>query len=447
MESNILLFLAFSVIALVIYYILPYSIRKYLLLVYSFIFYFICDFNFAWLILLLTLWSFYYGKFLVSGSRIRVVFGIIPVVLILCIFKMQFLFRNGNIGIMPLGLSYYSFKIISYLVDIYQKKRKPEENLVDYAIYVSIFTQIICGPISRSEEITEQLKQKLKYNSDLFAQGILLIISGLYKKMVIADRLSGYVNNVFGNYRNYSGLTLWMGAFCYTIQIYCDFAGYSEIVIGVTNLFGITCNKNFDMPYFSGSIGEFWRRWHISLSSFLRDYVYIPLGGNRCSHIRKKINILCTFLVSGFWHGEGLKYLAWGAWHGLWNLVEDNQKDKHKITKTLLTFICVMLGWVLFRADSIKDAGGFMAGMFCRLTITPNAIIEAILPFTGDYSCLAVFSSIMLCIVILAIFEWRALYRTNLNNEKESKVRSVIYLAAIIFFASVGQNSFLYANY
>lgn len=447
MESNILLFLAFSGIALIIYYILPCSIRKYLLLAYSFMFYFICDFGFAWLILLLTLWSFYYGKFLASGSRIRIAGGIIPVILILCIFKMQFLFCRGNIGIMPLGLSYYSFKIISYLADVYRKKRKPEENLVDYAVYVSLFTQIICGPISRSEEITEQLKQKMKYNSDLFAQGILLIISGLYKKMVIADRLSGYVNTVFGNYRNYSGLTLWMGAFCYTIQIYCDFAGYSEIVIGVTNLFGITCRKNFDMPYFSGSIGEFWRRWHISLSSFLRDYVYIPLGGNRCSRIRKKINILCTFIISGFWHGEGFKYLAWGIWHGLWNLVEDNQKDKHKIIKTFLTFICVMLGWVLFRADSIRDAGGFISGMFCRLTITPNAVIETILPFTGDYSCLAVFSSIMLCIVILAIFEWRALYAAKLDNEKENKVRSIIYLAAIVFFASVGQNSFLYANY
>lgn len=461
MQSNILLFLLFSIIAALIIRLLPKEKKKYGLFCFNIIFYLLCDPRFFFLMFVTILWGFKAGQKINAesshpGNKLWLFLGIFPVILILIFFK-YFNFFATQISnetdalsiLMPLGISYYTFKIISYMADIYSGKRPAEDSILNYSIYVSFFPQIICGPISRSEEIVKQLNQFRNPSSAMLSQGFILILSGLFKKLVIADRLNLYVNAIFSDSASYPALALWMGAFFYTIQIYCDFSGYSELAIGIGNLLGISCHPNFHLPYFSHSIKDFWRRWHISLSSWLKDYIYIPLGGNRGSIARKNINILITFFVSGIWHGSRLNFIIWGLWHGMLNLIPV-KKASHKIlrfTQMLFTFVGVMFGWILFKSSSLLNGIMYIAQMFQNLSINRQTIISTILPFTGDYSCVPYFLTVCLFILILFIVEFFEYTGRTENNSKSICLKCLIYLSAIILFGMIGQNSFLYANY
>lgn len=459
MQSNILLFLLFSIIAALITRLLPQNKKKYGLFCINIIFYLLCDARFLFLMLASILWSFKFGQKLeskTSKTRLWLFLGIFPIILLLIIFKYFNFFTekffNGADALsilMPLGISYYTFKIISYMADIYLEKRSPETSLLNYSIYVSFFPQIICGPISRSEDMTKQLHPFHSPSSHMLTQGYTLILSGLFKKLVIADRLNVYVNAIFSDSASYPALALWMAAFFYTIQIYCDFSGYSELAIGIGNLLGINCPSNFCLPYFSYSVKDFWRRWHISLSSWLKDYIYISLGGNRCSVARKNINTLITFLVSGIWHGSGWNFIVWGLWHGLLNLIPV-KKSSHKVfgfLQMLFTFVCIMFGWILFKSATISKGVMYITQMFQNITINQQTIISTILPFTGDYSCVAYFLIICLFILILFIIELGE-YRGRIKNSvKCHRLKCLIYLSAVILFGMIGQNSFLYANF
>lgn len=459
MQSNLLLFLLFSIIASLTIRLLSNNQKKYGLFCFNIIFYLLCDPRFLILMLASILWSFKSGQKIeseTSKNKLWLFFGIFPIVLILILFK-YFNFFISQIGsgtdalsiLMPLGISYYTFKIISYMADIYLKKRPAEVSILSYGIYVSFFPQIICGPISRSEEITKQLSQLQNPSSHMLAQGSILILSGLFKKLVIADRLNLYVNAIFSDTSSYPALALWIAAFFYTIQIYCDFSGYSELAIGTGNLLGINCQPNFHLPYFSYSIKDFWRKWHISLSSWLKDYIYIPLGGNRSSITRKNINILVTFLVSGLWHGSGLNFIVWGLWHGLLNLIPF-KKSSHKIlcfVQMLFTFMCVMFGWILFKASSLLNGLMYIIQMFQNLSINRQTIISTILPFTGDYSCVPYFLTVCIFILVLFIIEFYEYIGRLKNDSKGRCLKCFIYLTAVILFGMIGQNSFLYANF
>lgn len=233
--------------------------------------------------------------------------------------------------VLPLGISFYTFKVISFIVDDFKGKIEAEYNLLDYAIYVSFFPAISSGPIDKPNEFLGQIHQMPKFDWDRFVSGFVLVVFGYFQKMVLADRLSYVVNNVFGSYQSYDGLALFFTSILYSLQIYLDFAGYSCIAIGFARLMGIKCMDNFKQPYFSKNIKEFWRRWHISLSTWLRDYIYIPLGGNRKGRFRKQINVLVTFLVSGLWHGAGWGFIIWGGLHGTYQIVGDlTQKNREK---------------------------------------------------------------------------------------------------------------------
>ncbi len=452
MQTNIILILLFSIITAILFYNIPLPWRKYYLFCINFIFYFLCDPKYVILVLLGIFWSYYWGNRIYSNvfrRQVSLFIGIMPTLIILLFFKYyHFFIPNGNLTliiVMPLGISYYTFKIISYLVDIYFKKRTPDPSFINYAVYISFFPQIICGPITRSMEITDTLKNDLVLHKSLLQSGFLNILSGLFKKLVIADRLNTYVNTIFSNPAGYSSLALWMAAFFYTIQIYCDFAGYSEIAIGIGNLLGFECKPNFNLPYFSYNIKDFWKRWHISLSSWLQDYIYIPLGGNRKGVLRQKINILITFLISGLWHGNGLNFICWGLWHGLLNLLP-SQKPSSKLlqlTRTLITFICVMFGWILFKASSVQNAVTFIIQMFSDWQISMNDIITSVMPFTGDYSCLAHLLTICLFILILIIYEWKE----YLHPDTKHPSKYFIYAVSVLFFGMIGQNSLLYANF
>lgn len=459
MQSNLLLFLLFSIIAALIIRLLPQGQKKHGLFCFNIIFYLLCDPLFLLLILTSILWSFKSGQKIESETtkkKLWLFLGVSPIILILILFKyFNFFIAQISSGInvlsilMPLGISYYTFKIISYMVDIYLKKRPAEISILNYGIYVSFFPQIICGPISRSEEITNQLNQLQNPSSHMLTQGCILILSGLFKKLVIADRLNLYVNTIFSDFTSYPALALWVTAFFYTIQIYCDFSGYSELAIGISNLLGINCLPNFCLPYFSYSVKDFWRRWHISLSSWLKDYIYIPLGGSHCNTIRKNINILITFFVSGIWHGSGLNFIVWGLWHGLLNLIPA-KKSPHKFIRFLqmfFTFICVMFGWILFKSTTLSNGIVYITQMFRNITINQQTIISTILPFTGDYSCVPYFLTVCIFILVLFFIEFFEYTGRLKNNSKGCRLKCLIYLTAVILFGMIGQNSFLYANF
>lgn len=442
--------------ALGIYCLVPNKFKNIILLFFNFIFYLICDARYILLILFEIIWSFFAAKIITRSKKKRkcyLILAILPIIVVLCYFKYANFFIDNNLDLlkilMPLGISYYTFKIISFLVDSYKKDIESEVNFINYSIYISLFPQITCGPISRPNSILLQLGEERKLTESKNIMGISLIISGIFKKVVIADRLSGYVGSIFDNPALYPGLASWLAAFFYTIQIYCDFSGYSEIAIGICKLFGLDIDMNFDKPYFSRSIREFWKRWHISLSSWLRDYIYIPLGGNQGRKWRKQVNILITFLVSGIWHGNGFNFIIWGLYHGILNMIPVKKSEKKIILSCQMigTFVLVMFGWIIFRAQSVSAGLMFIKGMFCNLRISMTTIIDSVRPFTGDYSCFAYLLIVLLFIFILFVLELKEYLGKIKNKMYFSYVKNFIYILSIILFGAIGENSFIYANF
>lgn len=281
------------------------------------------------------------------------------------------IFRSGKV-LGAIGISFYMLKSIGYLVDVYRGEKKAEHNPLMLALFVSFFPQVISGPIERAGNMLPQFAYPVTVDFDRLRDGFLQILWGYFLKLVIADRLALFVNNVYQAPEAAPGTIVVLATFMYTFEIYCDFAGYSSIAIGVAKLLGIDVMKNFDSPYMSKTIAEFWRRWHISLSSWLRDYVYIPLGGNRKGTVRKYVNILIVFAVSGIWHGSALTFLVWGLLHAVYQIIGfitlplrdkvvevfklDREGLSHRTVKTVFTFLLVNLAWIFFRATSLTQA-------------------------------------------------------------------------------------------
>lgn len=287
--------------------------------------------------------------------------------------------------VLPVGISFYVFQALSYTVDVYRGEIEPERNFLKYALFVSFFPQLVAGPIERSKNLLRQI-QDIPKNSCLnfkrMTNGLIVILWGLFIKMVIADRIAIFVNTVFDQYYLYGTVELVLAAIGFAIQIYCDFAGYSIIAIGSAQVLGFTLMENFDTPYFAMSIRDFWRRWHISLSTWFRDYLYIPLGGSKCSRKRKWLNQLVTMTVSGLWHGANWTYVIWGALHGVYQVAGDASSKalgkvktkmrmktdafSFKLGKVLFTFALVDFAWIFFRADSVTDALLYIRQMLCN---------------------------------------------------------------------------------
>jgi D-alanyl-lipoteichoic acid acyltransferase DltB (MBOAT superfamily) len=277
--------------------------------------------------------------------------------------------------ILPVGISFYTFQTISYTVDIYRGKLKPLYRLRDFALYVTFFPQLVAGPIVRAAEFAPQLSSPYQIDREEYGQGIFLIVSGLVKKILIADFIAlHFVDRVFERPELYTGFENLMAMYGYALQIYCDFSGYTDIAIGLALLLGFQLPQNFRAPYLAQSPADFWRRWHISLSTWLRDYLYIPLGGNRYGAGRTYLNLMLTMLLGGLWHGANLRFVLWGAWHGLglcihrlWRYyfpLAEPLRGLPRFWAGVLTFHFVCLGWLLFRADSLNTVGLMLGQMW-----------------------------------------------------------------------------------
>ncbi len=360
-------FLIFLPVVVLVNFIIPQKFKYIWLLITGLFFYASIDYKAA-VVMAVSVLTTYCAAIIIEKGKAP------KLTLLLCGFLNAALiltFRSGSI-LGAVGISFYGLKAISYIADVYRGEIKAEKNLALYALYVSFFAQVVAGPIERAGNMLPQFKEPERVSYDIFRNGLYEMIWGYFLKMVIADRLAVYVGNVYSGVGHAAGGVVFLATVFYTFQIYCDFAGYSHIAIGVARMLGIEVRGNFDVPYLSMSIAEFWRRWHISLSRWLRDYIYIPLGGNRKGTFRKYINILLVFAISGLWHGTDYNFIVWGILHALFQIfgyVLMPLRDKlvkvfkverlsfsHRVYKTAVTFMLVNLAWVFFRADTITAA-------------------------------------------------------------------------------------------
>lgn len=376
-----------------------------LVVVASYIFYGWWDWRFLLLIALTSLCSYgsglllehYEGKRrkqqLVSVSNIVLNLGILGVFKYYNFFVENLDALFGTLGwhldwvtmniILPVGISFYTFQALSYTIDVYQKKLAATHDIVEFFAYISFFPQLVAGPIERATNLLPQFQQQRHFEYAKAVDGMRQMLWGFFKKMVIADNCATVINQIWTNYTDETGFVLMIGAILFTFQIYCDFSGYSDIAIGCARLFGFNLMRNFNFPYFSRSIPEFWRRWHISLTTWFRDYIYIPLGGSRCNKWKVIRNVFIVWAISGLWHGANWTFICWGLYHAtllvVYNVCDDTKHSNivaqnrlfpnwQELTMTCLTFLLTVVGWIIFRAERLEDAIHYLGGL-CSLSL------------------------------------------------------------------------------
>lgn len=393
MQFNSLEYLIFLPLVVAAYFALPHRFRWVLLLAASYYFYMCWKAEYVVLILASTLVDYWaalrMGKAGEKPKRRKyLILSLVANLGLLFSFK-YFNFFNESFRslcdsvnifygvptldvLLPVGISFYTFQTLSYTIDVYRGTRQPERHFGIFAVYVSFFPQLVAGPIERSTRLLPQFFKKQTFEYERVVDGLRLVLWGLFKKIVIADRLAVYVNQVYNNPGDYSGGPLILATYFFAFQIYCDFSGYTDIAIGSARMMGYDLMQNFRRPYFAKSISDFWRRWHISLSTWFRDYLYISLGGNRVLRWRWHYNVIVVFVLSGLWHGANWTFLVWGMLHGIYMVVSnwtrnirrrlsvsigmDNRPLLQKWLRVAVTFHLVLLAWVFFRANSLSDA-------------------------------------------------------------------------------------------
>lgn len=481
MLFNSLDFLIFFPIVTLIYFVIPHKIRYIWLLVCSYYFYMCWNAAYALLLFVSTFITWLSG--LAIGNIVKngkddanrqqskgiVAISFILNLTILAFFKYAgFAVNSVNqlfqaVGIrfvvpkvdvlLPVGISFYIFQALSYTVDVYRGNVKVEKNLLKYMVFVSFFPQLVAGPIERSSRLLEQFYEKHSFDFERVCRGLMIMLWGFFQKLVVADRLAVLVNQVFLYNSYYSGIEIIVAVMFFAVQIYCDFAGYSNIAIGASQVMGFELMENFRQPYLANSVSDFWRRWHISLTSWFRDYLYIPLGGNRKGKLAKYRNIMIVFLTSGLWHGANWTYVVWGGLNGLFQVIADlTKKPRQKlkaffkirqesgswrILSTVITFILVDFTWIFFRADSMADALQIISRIFSQFN--PWVLVDGTLYTLG-------LSQVDFWIGILSI---AVLLTVDIVHERGVKIRSwvlqqnlwfrwSIYLGAIFFILIFG---------
>jgi len=481
MLFNSIDFAIFLPIVFIIYWFVTNKnlrLQNVLLLVSSYFFYACWDWRFLFLLVFSTLLDYYTGLKMSEAENqqkkkiwfwlsVSVNLGFLGVFKYYNFFAESFAEAVSHLGwqinpwtlqiILPVGISFYTFHGLSYVIDIYKDRIKAEKNFVDYAVFVSFFPLLVAGPIERATHLLPQIKKKRTFDYTKAVDGMRQILWGLFKKIVIADNCAEYANMIFNNSTDYSGSTLVLGAIFFTFQIYGDFSGYSDIALGTARLFGIELLRNFAFPYFSRDIAEFWRRWHISLSSWFRDYLYIPLGGSKGGTWMKVRNTFIIFLVSGFWHGANWTFIAWGALNAIYFLpllLTNNNRNNIEIVAAgsnfpslketaniLLTFSLTVFAWIFFRAETIGHAIQYISGIFKN---------------PGSFLLLSVYWKYKTLLILLFIFiliEWLGREKqyaiAHLEIKWKRPIRYALYYVIIIaiFWFSGKEQQFIYFQF
>ncbi|MEH6538375.1 MAG: MBOAT family O-acyltransferase [Psychroserpens sp.] len=469
MLFNSIDFLIFFPVVFAIYWMLKNSVSKQniLLLISSYVFYGWWDWRFLSLIVYSSFIDYIAGLKIENSTTKKqrkrwLLLSLVSNLGLLAIFKYYNFFADSfsqamsTLGwqvddltlniILPVGISFYTFQTLSYTIDIYRKNIKPTQNLVVFFTYVSLFPQLVAGPIERASNLIPQIKNKRVFKSSQFKDGIFQIIVGLFRKIVIADNLAIYVDTVYGSPELHNGSSLLLATVFYAFQIYYDFSGYSDIAIGTAKLLGFNFNQNFNFPYFSKSITEFWRRWHISLSSWLKDYLYISLGGNRKGIKITYRNLLITMLIGGLWHGSSWNFVIWGAIHGVALAIEKYTFSKLKIKNfnvlgTLWTFLVVLLSWVFFRAQDLSSATLIMKRIFS---------FDYTMPFIGNINTVTIALLMLALGLSFDVFIFRRkvaleYYGSTIKTSSLAVFVSIVIILLALFYST--SNNFIYFQF
>ena len=482
MLFNTFQFFVFFVVVFCGFFLLPVRWRNIFLLLASYYFYMCWSRKYIFIILAITAIDFAAG-ILIEQARTPRARKYSLAMSVLCNFGLLFVVkyadffnRGANAAlawlgapahiplfnlILPVGISFHTFQAVSYTIEVYRGRAPAERDFLRYALYIAIFPQMVAGPIERPYNLLPQLDPRKKLTYDRFRSGLQMAIWGLFKKMVVADRLAPVVAQVYGQPANYSGPVLALASWFFAAQIYCDFSGYSDIAIGVARMMGYDLMINFRQPYYAKSIGEFWHRWHISLSTWFRDYLYVPLGGNRVPPARLYGNLLLVFLVSGLWHGANWTFLAWGLLHGIYlvsSLITRSLRARfaaaaglvghpaiHAGSQTVTTFALVTLGWIFFRAASLRDAGIVLRRLFVLQGFHVTDLFTLGLPRFEMALAVAL-------IVILMAVEGLIVYTPRVVMEwwRKPRIRAACYYACvfgIVFFGVFGSLRFIYFQF
>ena len=455
------------------------KLQNFLIVAASYVFYAWWDWRFLFLILFSTIVDYSVGRGLqkqenLTKRKVLLWISILVNLGFLGVFKYYNFFLDNFISafslfgteikanslniILPVGISFYTFQTLSYSIDVYKRKLEPTKEFISFAAFVSFFPQLVAGPIERATRLLPQFYKKRIFDYTKAVDGMRQILWGLFKKIVIADNCAEYANLIFNNSADYSGSTLVLGALFFTFQIYCDFSGYSDIAIGTSRLFGFNLIQNFNFPYFSRDIAEFWRRWHISLSTWFRDYLYIPLGGSHGGTWVKIRNTFAIFLVSGFWHGANWTFIIWGALNALYFLPlllsNNNRKNLDTVAggnllpsfkellSMLTTFALTVFAWIFFRAENIENALSYVNGMFSSSFFTFPQILTPKIQMVYT----------LILVLIMILIEW--IHRDKLHGlavQDYSKLKRwlwyIIVMILILTFGFFGENEFIYFQF
>ncbi|RFC55259.1 MBOAT family O-acyltransferase [Brumimicrobium aurantiacum] len=470
--NSIVFLFAFLPILLTLYYLTPKKYRNYTILLFSFIFYAWGGVSYTFILIGSILINYLFVKQIEKNNALKktwLIIGLTVNVLIIVLFKyLDFLIDNFNILgavfisdfspvpfkniVLPLGISFFTFQQMSLLWDVYRNENTEKTSLSNIALYISLFPQLIAGPIVRYNDIVGQIKHRVSSIS-LFRSGIQRFVLGLFKKVVIANTCGELADSIFNSsYDSLDSPTAWLGIVAYSLQIYFDFSGYSDMAIGLGRMFGFKILENFNFPYISKSIQEFWRRWHISLSTWFRDYVYIPMGGNRNGSYKTYFNLITVFFLTGIWHGATWSFVIWGLFHGFFLIIEriGFKNILHKLPKGVqwfYTIIVVMIGWVLFRVEIFSDALLYIKKLFSFNLSSEFSFLNYLNNERILVLILAIISSSLFFMKIKEILERRSLLLTKTVQTFMDLGVVLLLIISIIYINSGSYSPFIYFRF
>lgn len=452
--SSVFFLLCFLPLVLTVYYLIDKKFKNAVLLIFSLVFYAWGEPVYIWLMLFSIVFNYLCGLFVRDRKSVLLI-SVIGNLATLIFFKyIDFLIGTVNSIFslqiplfklaLPIGISFYTFQAMSYVIDVYRKKASPQKNIISFGTYISLFPQLIAGPIVRYTTIDEQLSERKLTGEGIF-KGIVLFIAGLGKKVLIANNI-GLLWEAMHSADRIPVVSAWLGIIAFALQIYFDFSGYSDMAVGLGKMFGFDFERNFNYPYISTSVTDFWRRWHISLSTWFKEYVYIPLGGNRVSPVRKRVNLLIVWALTGLWHGASFNFLLWGLYYAVLLILEKDWYGKYiekcsKGIKIAYSLLVVLIGWVFFACESMPDAFRYLGNMF-------GIGAEGFFNSATMYALSSNFSMLLLGITAMLPIG-KKLFRPYIEKNPAVAIIPcvIVFILSIIYLADASYNPFLYFRF